>query len=43
MSKRLDPDERSARGTALQTHIYGQTPAEPQTPWEASIRDFVYA
>ena len=39
----LDPKERSARGAALQAKIYGQQPAEPQTPWEESVRDFVYA
>jgi 4-carboxymuconolactone decarboxylase len=40
---KLDPKERSARGVALQAKIYGQEPPEPQTPWEESIRDFVYA
>lgn len=39
----LDPKERSARGADLQAKIYGQQPAEPQTPWEESVRDFVYA
>ncbi|HMP56179.1 MAG TPA: carboxymuconolactone decarboxylase family protein, partial [Novosphingobium sp.] len=39
----LDPKERSARGAALQATIYGQQPADPQTPWEESVRDFVYA
>ena len=43
MSRKLDPAERSARGVALQAKIYGQTPPEPQTPWEESVRDFVYA
>jgi 4-carboxymuconolactone decarboxylase len=43
MTKMLDPGERSARGVALQTKIYGQSPPEPMTPWEESIRDFVYA
>jgi 4-carboxymuconolactone decarboxylase len=43
MSTKLDPKERSARGVALQEKIYGLTPPEPQTPWEESIRDFVYA
>lgn len=43
MTGLLDPKERSARGVALQERIYGQRPPEPQTPWEESVRDFVYA
>lgn len=43
MSALLDPKERTARGVALQTKIYGEAPAAPQTPWEESVRDFVYA
>ena len=43
MADLLDPKERSARGTALQEKIYGQCPPDPQTPWEESVRDFVYA
>lgn len=39
----LDPKERSARGTALQTKIYGERPPAPETPWQESVRDFVYA
>ena len=43
MTGKLEPGERSARGVAQQTQIYGQAPPEPQTPWEESVRDFVYA
>jgi 4-carboxymuconolactone decarboxylase len=43
MSKLLDPAERSARGSALMAKVYGQQPAEPQTPLAESVRDFVYA
>ena len=43
MSTLLDPKERTARGVALQTKIYGEAPSAPQTPWEESVRDFVYA
>lgn len=43
MSKLLDPKDRSARGAALQEKIYGEAPAAPQTPWEESVRDFIYA
>ena len=43
MSKLLDPKERSARGAALQEKVYGQAAPAPQTPFEESIRDFVYA
>jgi 4-carboxymuconolactone decarboxylase len=39
----LDPAERSARGAALQAKIYGHEPAPPETPWQESVRDFVYA
>ncbi|MDE2403193.1 MAG: carboxymuconolactone decarboxylase family protein [Sphingomonadales bacterium] len=39
----LDPQDRSARGAALQAKIYGAAPAEPRTPWQESVRDFVYA
>jgi 4-carboxymuconolactone decarboxylase len=38
----LDPAERSARGEKLEAEISGAAPP-PQTPIEASIRDFVYA
>lgn len=38
-----NPQERSARGAAIQESIYGQKPDQPQTPWEESVRDFVYA
>jgi 4-carboxymuconolactone decarboxylase len=43
MAELLDPKERAARGAALQEQIYGQKPPAPQTPWEESVRDFVYA
>lgn len=39
----LDPLERSDRGRALQAEVLGQAAAEPSTPVEASVRDFVYA
>ena len=40
---KLDPAERRARGAALQEKIYGQRAPDPETPFEESIRDFVYA
>ena len=43
MTKLLDPKERSARGAALQEKLYGKKPPEPESPWEESVRDFVYA
>ena len=43
MSKLLDPKERSARGAALQAKLYGKEPSSPATPWDESVRDFVYA
>ncbi|MFA7602419.1 MAG: carboxymuconolactone decarboxylase family protein [Novosphingobium sp.] len=39
----LDPKERSDRGSAIQAEIVGQTPPEPQTLFEESWRDFVFA
>jgi 4-carboxymuconolactone decarboxylase len=38
----LDPQERAARGAAMQAQITGAAP-EPATPYEASLRDFVFA
>jgi 4-carboxymuconolactone decarboxylase len=38
----LDPKERSARGAAAQADLTGAA-VEPATPYEASMRDFVYA
>lgn len=43
MTTLLDPAERSARGEALMAKVSGRKPPEPQTPWEESVRDFVYA
>ncbi len=43
MSQLLDPRERSARGAENQERITGQRAAPPETPYEESIRDFVYA
>ena len=43
MAKLLDPKDRSDRGAALQAKVYGQTAPAPETPFEESIRDFVYA
>jgi 4-carboxymuconolactone decarboxylase len=40
---RLDPAERSARGTSLQAEVNCQDAPAPATPVEESIRDFVYA
>jgi 4-carboxymuconolactone decarboxylase len=39
----LDPAERSARGTLLQSEVNSRAASAPSTPVEASIRDFVYA
>jgi len=39
----LDPTERSRRGVALQADILGAVPAAPATPYEESLRDFVFA
>ncbi|MBW8783964.1 MAG: carboxymuconolactone decarboxylase family protein [Novosphingobium sp.] len=39
----LDPQERSARGTAIKAEVTGNPAPEPQTPLEESWRDFVYA
>jgi len=39
----LDPKERSERGRAMQAEILGQAAAEPQSLFEESWRDFVYA
>lgn len=39
----LDPQERSDRGRAVQAEVVGQTPPEPQTLFEESWRDFVFA
>jgi 4-carboxymuconolactone decarboxylase len=38
----IDPLETAARGAALQTEVMGQSPV-PRTPFEASLRDFVFA
>jgi 4-carboxymuconolactone decarboxylase len=38
----LDPLERAARGAAMQAAVVGAAPA-PATPYEASLRDFVFA
>lgn len=43
MSKLLDPAERSARGAEVQARINGQPVPPPETPFQESIRDFVYA
>ena len=43
MSKLLHPAERSARGEVLMAQVHGRKTSEPQTPWEESVRDFVYA
>ena len=39
----LDPKERSARGRAAQNELTGKPPQEPVTPYQASLRDFLYA
>jgi 4-carboxymuconolactone decarboxylase len=39
----LDPTERTARGTAIQTDVLGAPAPAPQSPVDESIRDFVYA
>jgi 4-carboxymuconolactone decarboxylase len=39
----LDPKERSERGRAMQAEVLGQAAPEPQTLFEESWRDFVFA
>lgn len=39
----LDPAERSARGNAFATKVRGAALPAPATPFEESVRDFVYA
>lgn len=39
----LDPAERMARGLHNQAELLDRTPAEPTTPYQASIRDYVFA
>ncbi len=39
----LDPKERSARGAAAQADLVGVVPGEPVTPYQGSVRDFIYA
>jgi 4-carboxymuconolactone decarboxylase len=43
MGELLDPQERSARGSAVQAEVFGQAAGEPATPVQASWRDFVFA
>jgi len=39
----LEPATRTARGIAIQAEITARTHADPATPYEASLRDFVFA
>jgi 4-carboxymuconolactone decarboxylase len=39
----FDPAARSARGAQAQAELTGAAPAAPSTPFEAALRDFVYA
>jgi 4-carboxymuconolactone decarboxylase len=43
MGEMLNPQDRSARGAEVQARITGQTTPPPETPFQESIRDFVYA
>ncbi len=43
MAAMLDPQERSARGLAIQTEVTGKAAPTPDTPVEESWRDFVFA
>jgi len=39
----LDPTERSQRGLDQQARLTGKAGAEPQTLWQATWRDYIYA
>jgi 4-carboxymuconolactone decarboxylase len=39
----LDPKERTQRGVEQQTRLTGAPAPEPQTVWQATWRDYIYA